>query len=205
MEYYFVEHRTDDEVGNVYPQVTFDDLKEAFKFRHNVFPIQKPILLGTLEKGAKLTEILSQGSINGHGLLISEKVKSIFAGFQLMDHKYFECPIKDHSGALHQYYWLALVQIDLVNLIDFENSSFYLKKGLKNLGPVDIKNYDHYLMIKAKLDISIIVKAKSIHLRVCNLDLFKLPLFDNKIYVSSALESKMAGIRGIQIRKYYST
>jgi hypothetical protein len=200
---YSIDNRTDKEVGGVFPQVSFNQVKEAFKFKHNEFPDNPPVLSTTLEKRAKLTDMLSQASISGHGLLVNSKVKDLLSQFSIMEHKFFDCPVADQNGDTHQYYWMALVQPDLFELIDFEQTSFFLKKGLKNLGEVPLRNMGDYVTLKKDLDSSTIVKASNLALKSCNLDLFKLPLFDNNLYVSESLKTALTenAITGIEIKK----
>ncbi len=192
-----------EETGNTYPQIDFDNLEEAFKFRHNIFPEYEPFLSAKLEKGAKLTDIVSQASISGHGLIINDKTMKIFDSFQLMEHKFYNCPVKDHNSNIHKYYWMALVQPKLVNIIDFKNSQFYLKKGLKNLGDISLDNFNDYLSKKKELDITTIIKAKKIVLKEHNLDLFKLPLFDPNIYISQSLKTALSDITGIKTKSTF--
>ncbi len=186
------------ETGNNYPQLEFDNVKEAFKFKYS-FPETEPELSAKLQKGSKLSDILSQASITGNGLMVSEEVNSIITRYRIMSHKIYSCPVKDHIGVIHQYYWIAFVQPELVDMIDYEKSTFYLKKGLKDLGEITLTNFNHYKKIKETLDISTIVKLKKVFFKDIELDLFQLPLFDSNIYVSQFLKDSISTCTGFNL------
>lgn len=198
--YYYIDHRTDKEVGSVYPQIRFNNLKEAFKFRHNLYPEQAPSLSATLEKGAKLTDILSQGSITGHGLLINDKVKNILGSFKVMEHKFYDCPVKDHNGNIHQYYWMALVQPNLIELINFNKSKFYTTEAGFREDNISLESFEDYTKKKSKLpNHAWSIKAEIITLTSQNLDFSVLPNLFIKILVSEGikdifLKEKISGI-----------
>jgi len=204
MKYYFIDHRTDKEVGNVYPQVDFINLKDAFKFQYNIFPKEELNLFAILEKGAKLTDILSQCSISANGLLINKKVKNIFSRFNLMNHKYYNCTIKDNSGNSYEYYWMALVQADLINLIDFNNSEFYTTEAGFRENNITLNDYNDFLVKKNKLpNHTWSIQTQSLKLIANNFNLLVLPHLYNEILITENIKKKLIEkkITGINIKK----
>lgn len=203
MRYYTLDTPAESkETGNVYPQVTFDKIKEAFKFRHNVYPDDEPIFFAILEKGAKLTDVLSQASIAGHGLLINDKVKNILADFKIMNHRLYNCPVKDHNNNIHQYYWIALVQPNIIDWIDFKNSLFYTVETGFREDDIELTSYDDYLNKKENLpNINWWIEAESIKLnKKEGCDLFIFPYLLHNIILSENLkqffiDKKITGIK----------
>lgn len=197
---YYIKTRTDAEVGDVYPQVDFNKVQEAFKFRHNSFPQDEPLLSAKLTKKAKLTDTVSQASIMGHGLLVNEKVRAIFENLNIINHKYYECPVS-YNRTIYQYYWLALAQPDLVNLVDYQNSSFYLKKGLTNMGEITINSFEDYEHLKPTLDVTTIVQISKLVIKENQYDLFVIPYFGIYNYISEKLKILLEreNISGIEI------
>lgn len=206
MQYYILDTPAQSkETGNVYPQVAFNNVKEAFKFRHNCYPEDEPVLSATLEKGAKLTDVLSQASIAGHGLLINEKVKSILADFKIMNHRFYNCPVKDHNGQIHQYFWMALVQPDIINWIDFEKSSFYTTKVGFRKDDILLTSHKDYIQKKENLpSINWWIEAESIKINtVIEYELFIFPYLLRGILLSEKLRHVFieSNIKGVKTEK----
>lgn len=203
MPYYILDTPAESkETGSVYPQVAFDKIKEAFKFRHNVYPHSEPMLSATLEKGAKLTDVLSQASIAGHGLLINDKVKNILADFTIMNHRFYDCPVKDRNGDIHSYYWMALAQPDLIEWIDFSNSSFYTVEAGFREYDIGLASYQDYLQKKENLpNTNWWIESENIKIgKVIDYGLFAFPHLLHNILISeklnlSFIEKKITGIK----------
>jgi hypothetical protein len=206
MQYYILDTPAQSkETGNVYPQVAFNNVKEAFKFRHNCYPENEPVLSATLEKGAKLTDVLSQASIAGHGLLINEKVRNILADFKIMNHRFYSCPVKDLNGEIHQYFWLALVQPNIINWIDFSKSSFYTTEAGFREDDIILTSYEDYLYKKEHLpSINWWIKADNIKLnKIIDCDFFVFPQLLHRIILSDKLKQTFINnsIKGIEIER----
>lgn len=206
MQYYTLDTPAESkETGSVYPQIAFDNVKEAFKFRHNIYPEDEPKLSAKLEKGAKLTDILSQASIAGHGLLINEKVKSILTDFKIMGHRFYNCPVKDHNGTIHQYYWMSLVQPNIIDWIDFKNSLFYTVEVGFREDDIELTSLNDYLNKKENLpNINWWIEAESIKLnKIEDFDLFVFPHLLHNIILTknlnqSFINNKVTGIEMIE-------
>ena len=83
--YYRVENRTDRTVGNVASQILFDDIKEASRISLDFVDV--PVLKAKLDRRAKVTDVMSAGTISATGLLVNKKVREIFNQHNLMSHK----------------------------------------------------------------------------------------------------------------------
>ncbi|MBR4116179.1 MAG: hypothetical protein IKK40_09225, partial [Bacteroidales bacterium] len=86
------------------------------------FPDFKPDLRFDLEKGSKLTDLVSSG-VNVPGFMINERVKNIFEQCKLPEHRYYEATVTDHKGVAHPYYYLHIMPNDY-SIIDFDKTIF---------------------------------------------------------------------------------
>lgn len=92
------------------------------------FPEHEPIFskLVFQNKNSKMVDFLSSSNMGGSGMVISERVKNLFEGFELMPHRLYRLPEHEHKGTTHQYYLLQLVtDYNDFSMIDFDKSSFY--------------------------------------------------------------------------------
>jgi len=121
------------ETGMAYPAIeSYDDYdfngpNSVYKLDSDKFPDFDPDIRFKLAKGAKLCDIMGQGTISACGLLISQNVKDVLDQFKLVPHKYFTATIED-KGIIHQYYWVHFVWDDGLNHLDFANSNFQINK-----------------------------------------------------------------------------
>ena len=152
-EYYILKPAVDTpETGNVYPAVeSYDDYdfnapNSVHKLRAREFPDFEPDIRFKLAKGAKLTDMLSQAAINAHGFLINKKLKAAFEQFNVVPHKYYPAKIEDHQGNTHQYFWLHLVWNESTDTINYKNSSFFIRRGLRNIGKIEIDSFEDFNM-----------------------------------------------------------
>jgi hypothetical protein len=134
------------ETGNAYPAVvSYDDYdfnapNSVHKLRNQEFPNFIPDIRFKLAKGAKLCDMMGQATINAHGFLISEKLKSIFEKANLIPHKFYPATIESKS-VYYQYYWIHFVWDEAIEYIDFNKSKFRIKKISEDLGEIEISNY----------------------------------------------------------------
>jgi hypothetical protein len=198
--YYKLENRTDKEVGNVFPQVSCFNQKLAHSIKFDEFSNFDTEILFELSPKAKLTDVLSQATISSHGLLINQKVKDLFVGFTIMEHRYYKCIVKDQKGITHNYYWLHIVK-DLTDAINYNLSTFYYTQSGFKKGAINLKSYTHYLDQKKENGILWGVKIDKISLNK-SIDIFDLIScipFEMGIYISPLLnvhlqENKISGI-----------
>lgn len=131
------------ETGMAYPAVeSFEDYdfnapNSVYKLDSDSFPDFVPDIRFKLAKGAKICDVMGQGTISACGLLISQNVKDALEQFNLIPHKYFSATIED-KGIIHKYYWVHFVWEDGINLLDFKKSKFKIKRASKDLGEVEV-------------------------------------------------------------------
>lgn len=121
--YYLIENSTDNQVGNVFPQASCINQKIAHAINFDGFSNLDVSISFQLESKAKLTDVLSQAAISAHGLLVSKKVKELLSNFNIVQHKYYNCLVRDLTGVKHEYFWLHFVD-DFANLINYSQSEF---------------------------------------------------------------------------------
>ena len=130
MKYYSVSNSTGKETGRSYPQMHCLTQPYAHLMSAWEFPDFNPKLIFELEKGAKLTDVLSQASISAKGFLVNDKVKEVLSKFKLMTHRYYDASIYlPKSGETLNYYWLHLCQPELSHQLDYTKSVFYETEG----------------------------------------------------------------------------
>ena len=126
MKYFRLENSVNTkETGRNAIQLTFVDRKtmdSCWSLVDEEFPNFKPDLRFDLEKGSKLTDLVSSG-VNVPGFMINERVKNIFEQCKLPEHRYYEASVKDHKGVVHPYYYLHILPNDY-SLIDFDKTIF---------------------------------------------------------------------------------
>jgi len=204
--YYSIENKTDKEVGNVFPQVSCISINLAHQIQFDEFSYFDSELLFELQPKAKLTDVLSQAAISARGLLVNQKVKDLFSQFNLMQHRYYKCFIKDLKGKTHEYFWLHLSDYSLLNTINYSKSKFYTKESGFREDEISLISFDDY---KAKLkELGSLWTISSDYLELDTnfnkeLDLFVIPIFDKHIYASEKLKEAIDSthISGININK----
>jgi hypothetical protein len=151
MSYYILKPAVDtQETGNAYPAVeSYDDYNfnapnSVHKLKSREFPDFNPDMRFKLAKGAKLCDMMGQATINAHGFLISEKLKSIFENANLVPNKFYPATIEEAKGILHNYYWMHLVWNEGIDIIDYANSSFFVRRGLRNIGKIEVNSFDDF-------------------------------------------------------------
>ena len=126
MKYYRLDNSVNTkEIGRHYLQTTFADKKtmdSCWSLVDEEFPDFKPDLRFDLEKGSKLTDVVSSG-VDVPGFMINERVKNIFEQCKLPEHRYYEATVKDLKGVIHPYYCLHILPNDY-SMIDFDRTMF---------------------------------------------------------------------------------
>ena len=126
MKYFRLENSVNTkETGRNAIQLTFADKKtmdSCWGLVDEEFPNFKPDLRFDLEKGSKLTDLVSSG-VDVPGFMINERVKNIFEQCKLPEHRYYEASVKDHKGVVHPYYYLHIMPNDY-SMVDFDKTIF---------------------------------------------------------------------------------
>jgi len=206
--YYSVEHTVSKETGNVFPQISFINQEDAFEIVDYEFT-DIPRLKAQLEHKAKITDVLSQASIGGHGLLICEKLKTIFEKFNIMQHKYYPVEVQTKKGSL-PYYWLQVNDRSLLHKINYKKSVFYWTETTFKQGIIELNSYADYVKKKKEhendclwgIDIEEIVLTKNFDR---DLDVFCFSPLDGVrgFFISERLKNAIDEnkITGIEIKE----
>lgn len=174
-------------------------------FNEIPFPLLDMPLRYKLNKGAKLTNCLSQGAIISPGLIVDDKIKSILDSYKLMAHKYYKIELMDELSTFNlSYYWIQLNE-SLFNEIDYVKSKFVEYHLAEKIGDVKINSYSDYLELRKTKGWRCSIDAKEIRLKfnspLVDWDLFVLRPFSNEIFISKRLKDafELNGITGIDI------
>lgn len=158
------------ETGMAYPSVDyydnydFDGPRSIYKIRFDQFPDFVPDLRFKLARGAKLCDMMSVGGSNSAMKLISQRLHDfILSNAILPSHRFYDCFIETKDGII-KYYFLHLVNPELIEYIDFEKTIFFKKKNSENLEILNINSYQDYLRIKADLGILYTIRIKKFSL-----------------------------------------
>ena len=150
MKYYSVSNSAEKEIGRTYPQLHCTTQIHAHALSSWEFPNFTPRLIFDLEKSAKLTDVLSTGSISADGFLVNSKVRDILGDFNLMKHQYYMASVSlPKTGETLPYYWLHFSQPELTKQINYENSTFYETEWTFRENLIKINSYEHYQELKS--------------------------------------------------------
>ncbi len=185
------------ETGKVYPSTeTYKDYNfQSYNSVHNLrareFPSFIPDIRFKLSKKAKLCDLLSTSAISVHGLLISERFKVLLEKYQSVPCKYHEASI-EVNRTFHQYYFVQYVWNEGINLIDFKESKFRIKKFDEIISPIQINNYEDLRLKQKELGFVQIICSNDIKLNKIpeNLDIIIDPL-NFGIYVNEKLKNEI--------------
>lgn len=211
-------------IGPVFPQVQKMSPGYNYNAANSVYSLAKKASeLPTFEPNlhyfvvnskAKLTDILSNAILTNTGFLVSEKLKNILIGYNLMAHRFYDATIY-HKKIFHQYYWLHFKTDPPVSKIDFVNSTFTIILNYAHkVGNVEIQSFEDYLTKNNNIKKDNPGKTLSIWAeKICfnqnfeqNLDFFKIGVFDNNFYISERLKNTIEAnkISGIEIKPAYN-
>ena len=159
MKYYRLDNSVNTkEIGRHAIQLDFTDKKtmdSCWSLVDEEFPDFKPDLRFDLEKGSKMTDVVSSG-VDVPGFMINKRVKNIFEQCKLPEHRYYEATVKDLKGVIHPYYCLHILPNDY-SIIDFDRTifkkteepmkiwpelAFSNVKEIKNAPEIQIKNLE---------------------------------------------------------------
>lgn len=159
-----------EETGNVFPAVEsyedydFNAPDSVHKLNHHEFPDLTPNIKFKLSRGARFTDVMSQATINAYGLLISEELKNSLSELNIPPHKFYPASIQDKERT-YNYYWLHIVWKENTKIIDYSKSSFFQKRGQRDLGDLIIHSENDYKITKEKLGSRFMVGQKEIVLK----------------------------------------
>ncbi|MEZ4922160.1 MAG: hypothetical protein R2780_03225 [Crocinitomicaceae bacterium] len=181
-KFYIIKPAVDtEETGHVYPAVqsapdyNFNTENSIHRLNHHEFPDFEPNFTFHLSEGARVCDLMGQATISASGLLISERLKNLLVEFNIAPHKLFPINIVG-NGTSYNYYWLHIVWKEIEDLIDYNQSKFFKKRGPRNLGELKIKSRDDYWHQKKELGSRFLIGFEKIKfLRVPNFDVWVMP------------------------------
>lgn len=194
------------ETGMAYPAVEsyedydFNAPNSMHKIKFNEFPNFIPDIRFKLTKGAKLCDMMGQATINAKGFIISEKLKLIFEQANTVPCKFY-CAFIEDKETIHKYYWVHFVWDMSFEYIDYKNSLFFIKRGLRNIGDIIIDSYENFIIENDKMDSVNYIAYKKLKLKyLIPFDCFIIK-HSTEIYLSYNLYSKFKAdsISGINI------
>lgn len=208
MQYYILKNSNEKkDIGSQYPQIqemggTMH--KDAPDSIHKVPSGRFPDFITNLNylilhPKAKLTDVLSVAHIS-NGFIVNQKIKNIFDNFNLIEHKYFPAIIY-HNGTLHNdYFWFCPIG-NLIDLIDFNRTEFYIVDSFGDKEPIKVKNKKELqLVYNSTSSLNKIRTDKYFFNNIGSLkDLFFIHFADTRIFISESLlkqldELKIKGI-----------
>jgi hypothetical protein len=103
-----------------------------------------------LASQAKFSDVISSSMLGGMGLIISQKLKSIFEAVCLVEHEFYPLKIEKKGILNYEYVWLHIIS-DLREHIDFSRSVFFtgLAKGKEY---ISFKSLDEYYKYDREID-----------------------------------------------------
>ena len=205
MEYYRLSHNTDSKISGIYPQAECISLGKAHSIRFDEFPEHGLKLDFLLASKAKLTDVLSQAAISAHGFLISSKLKKLLENFTLLNYRFYEVTLTTNKGD-ETYYWLHLVDENLVQYIDFSRSKFFRTEFGFWEEDITLGSYPDFRERKRSYGMMGNIHATHLHLNNNfdrNLDLFLIADLHTKVYIKETLYAELLTqkITGLDIQK----
>ena len=165
---------------------------------------EAPKLEFKLQKGAKLSDLLSTTSGPACDLLISPKFFDVLSQFRMLDYQDFESIIllKDEKII---YNWLHFYGPNIIEYINFKDSAFIETEWTFPKCPIEIKSFEHYLSLKEKDSSGAFGVGidKIVFKEHFNMDLFFIFPFDSTIYMSErmAINIIAENLSGIYLEK----
>ncbi|UOQ68850.1 imm11 family protein [Hymenobacter volaticus] len=165
-----------------------------------------------------LTDVLADGrAIGGTGFIVSDKLKKLLAEFNLGTHRFYSLKSFEYNSDKKldvEYYWLQIIGTIFYDLIDYNNSSFFIFDDFeeKIINKIDVRTPGG--MIEAinstkETDNSIIYNKMVFNDKFIkyNLDLFYLNNISDNLFtypiVSDRLKEKIEqyGVSGLEFKE----
>lgn len=144
----------------------------------------------------KVDFINYMAAIQGHGFILSARVRDIFDTYRLPPHKYYPLNIvHPKRGILKspQFYWLQVLETSYLDFVNFNDSKIY---AVKNKYQADEESFDVHskeqLLEYAEESLTYgIWHDKVIFNKGLNYDLFFAPSFEYDALISEELKSTL--------------
>ena len=189
----------------IFPQVDNIEKIDVYQLITGRLPKELPLLNYKLENGVKATDILSQAEITATGLILNEKVKSIFKEFEFIKHRLFPISLQNITDT---YYWFHLItDLAEIDWLDYSQSTFYRNEFGFREEDLSFNSYKNYLSKKKEINDMSTISIEKIKLNENfdskKYDLFILPFLSGAIYISERLKAELEKkeISGIEIKE----
>jgi len=141
-----------------------------------------------LHPKSKLTDLVSCSLGPGNDLIISEKLKTLLAHYELGPLKFYKCNLLQGRNKIEEYYWIHFLY-DLMKEVLFAKSEFRLGSDVVT----GIGSYQDYVNFSSKHDPFGFLRATKLFLpsKFKKLDFFMIGGFDQNVYLSEALAKVM--------------
>lgn len=201
------------ETGSLYPQTDGMFGEYDFNSKDSIYQLNRTTIpesvtdFGVIKIGhsAKLTDVISTALISSAGLIVSEKLKIILEGSKLQKSVFIKLKLNHRSIILENYYRLFVENEDRLKRVDFERSSFKIKRASKDLGEALIASegefYEKLASVQKESIANLIVPSRLIT-KAFDCDLFTNP-FGTSLIISEKLKNKLEDekITGIKIEE----
>ncbi len=228
MNYYTLAYSTGKDIGSEYPQVAeiipvttveknhdTNWLIRVNESGYRVPNVNSPIDNFLLEKKAKLTDAISPGYIHAMGLLLNEKLKSIFEMFETIQIKYLKTKILSKKNITYDNYFWAHFCVDYADVINFQKSTFNLQILPLDLEDSDdwdyqtekliVNSLEEYILSKKRISTTLkqIIPEVLVLKKEKKVDLFCISGLYQQIIISQELKDEIVnnGISGLEINE----
>lgn len=141
---------------------------------------------------AKWTDFLSQPSMGGISLTLSQNMKNALEQFNLGNHKFYKADFLNKNGSFKDKgYWLAFSKYDGLEFIDYTKSNFVIQSMIKTSKKVDVTilSAKEYRDRKSTLSNEYSIRSSTTILRN-DIDVDMFYLFTNRsFYISEVLST----------------
>jgi hypothetical protein len=150
MSYYILKPAVDtQETGNAYPAVeSYDDYNfnapnSVHKLKTHIPTTTKIDFRFKLAKNARPTDLLSQATIKGAGILVSEKLLNFLKKYETIQYQEFEVQLKAQEKFL-SYKYIHFTWEDWSKYVNWKASTFKLFENFE-FSSIEINSYAEYL------------------------------------------------------------
>jgi hypothetical protein len=124
---YFEISNATKKIGRHFPQTERISLYNAHAIPFHEFPsINIEFKEVHIHDTSKLTDCISDAAISAHGFILSDKALEVFRKYDLGTYKVYPMNLY-HKNIKYDYGFLHILN-DMVDLIDFERSTFFVEK-----------------------------------------------------------------------------
>lgn len=202
-------------IGNQYPQIQkmspdYDfnssssvyNVSRSFRTLPNVVPDFNGFVL---HNRAKLTDFISNVFSYPNGFIVSERVKNILSMCTLQTHAFYPIVLYHKGLRIDNFFWFHIIY-DLTDVVDYERSTFFVKKVHNELGEVSVSSKSDFLNKREAIEQeysgqNVTLWAKKLQfLSHANFDFFKIGMFDRRCFITDKTYNMFCseGVTGVE-------